>query len=168
MVVTGWTGIPHVSTATQHPGDDHERYRALRTLAPWRIAIGRRVPPAWRRGAAVLVGGMIGGAGRLALAVLDAGHGFPWGTLAANLSGAFVLGYLLTRFTVHAPRTSLAIPLLCTGVLGSYTTFSAFSLEVWRLVEAGRPAVALGYGGGSVVAGLLVAAAGIRLAEARP
>lgn len=157
-----------MSSTTPRPGHVPERYRVLRTLAPWRAAIGRRVPPAWRGGAAVLVGGMIGGAGRLALAVVDTGDGLPWGTLAANLSGAFVLGYLLTRFTVHAPRTSLAIPLLCTGVLGSYTTFSAFSLEVWQLAEAGRTVAALGYGGGSVVAGLLVAAAGIRLAEARP
>jgi CrcB protein len=120
----------------------------------------------WRRRLAILVGGTLGGAARLAVSELLNGHGdVPWGTLVANLAGALLLGYLLTRLLGAAQRSSLTIPLFCTGVLGSFTTFSAFSLETWNLLDAGRIGVGLAYALGSLVAGLALAALGIRVAE---
>ena len=149
------------------PGAD-EPYRLLRLLAAPRRRVRRHVPLRWRRRLAVLVGGMVGGGARLALSVaLNDGAALPWGTFAANLAGALLLGYLLTRFLQAAPRTTLTVPLLCTGVLGSFTTFSTFSVETVELARQGRAALAVGYAGGSVVLGLAAAALGIRLAERR-
>jgi CrcB protein len=86
----------------------------------------------------LLIGiGLLGGAGAVARFLLDgavtarAGSGFPWGTLAVNLSGAFVLG-LLVGVADDAYR------LFGTGLLGAYTTFSTWMLESHRLGEDGR------------------------------
>ena len=114
------------------------------------------------------VGGVLGGGARIGLSVLgNGGDGIPWGTAVANVSGALLLGYLLTRFLQAGSRTSLTIPLLCTGLLGSYTTFSTFSLEAWELADAGRVGLAAAYALGSVVLGLVAAGVGIRAAERR-
>jgi fluoride exporter len=81
--------------------------------------------------------GLLGGVGAVARFLLDgavtarAGSGFPWGTLAVNLSGAFALG-LLVGVADDAYR------LLGTGLLGAYTTFSTWMLESHRLGEDGR------------------------------
>ena len=121
-----------------------------------------------RERTAILVGGMIGGGARLGLAeLLNETSAVPWGTLTANLVGAAMLGYVLARL-LAARSASLAIPFLCVGVLGSFTTFSALSLETWQLVDGGRVAAGAMYGVGSLVAGLLAAALGIRAAERRP
>lgn len=136
--------------------------------AELRRATRRHLPVRWRRRLAVVIGGMLGGAARLGVsAALDGGDGVPWGTLAVNLTGALLLGYLLTRFLQAASRTTLTIPLLCTGVLGSYTTFSTFSVETVDLLGDGRADLAAGYAVGSVVLGLVAAAVGIRWAERR-
>ncbi|MDP8932300.1 MAG: CrcB family protein [Actinomycetota bacterium] len=146
-----------------------EAYLLLRTLARPRAAVRQRVPLAWRRRAGVAAGGLVGTALRAAVAAgfpVDSGV-WPWGTFVANLTGTLLLGYLLTRFLVAAPRTTLTIPLLCVGVLGSYTTFSTFVVEVARLIDAGRPAVGVAYGLVSIAVGFPVAQLGIRLAEQR-
>jgi len=86
---------------------------------------------------------LAGGAGALARFALDAlvserlGSGFPWGTLAVNVSGAFLLG-LLVGATLHGDALAVA----GTGALGSYTTFSTWMLETHRLGEDGSFAVA--------------------------
>lgn len=145
-----------------------EPYRLLKLLTAPSRRVRRRVPLRWRRRLAVVVGGMAGGAARMGMsAVFDDGGVLPWGTLVANLTGALLLGYLLTRFLQAAPRTTLTIPLLCTGFLGSFTTFSTFSVETVQLVQQGRAGLAAAYAGGSVVFGLAAAASGIALAERR-
>jgi fluoride exporter len=84
--------------------------------------------------------GVAGGAGALARFALDAvvgerlGSGFPWGTLAVNLSGAFALG-VIAGAAVHGH----AVTIVGTGLLGSYTTFSTWMLESQRLGEDGQP-----------------------------
>lgn len=146
-----------------------EPYLLLRSLARPRAAVRRRVPVVWRRRLGVVAGGLIGTGlrvGVVAVLPVDA-DGWPWGTFAANVTGALLLGYLLTRFLVAAPRTTFTIPLLCIGVLGSYTTFSTFAVEVARFVDGGRPAMGAAYGLVSVAAGLTVAQLGIRVAERR-
>jgi CrcB protein len=89
---------------------------------------------------AVVVGvGLLGGAGAIARFLLDGGvslrapGGFPFGTLAVNLTGALVLGAL------HGAGVGGdALRLAGTGLLGGYTTFSTWTLESHRLGEDGR------------------------------
>lgn len=152
---------------TEHLLD--EPYRVLRLLAGPRAAVRRRLSLAWRRRLAILVGGCVGSGLRIAVGTfpVDPG-GWPWATLSVNLTGALLLGYLLVRFQQAATSTVLTIPLLCVGVLGSYTTFSALSAETWQLAATGETAMAVGYATTSLLAGLLAAVAGIRLAERRP
>lgn len=88
--------------------------------------------------------------------------GVPWHTFAVNISGAFVLGLLV----VLAGRQGWPgwwRPLIAVGVLGGYTTFSTFSLEVVELALHGRLVAAGAYGLGSLAAGLLGCALGITL-----
>lgn len=90
---------------------------------------------------------------------------FPWGTFAVNLSGCLLLGLLAglfaDRLTVHPDVRSL----LLIGLLGSYTTFSTFSLEALYLLQAQRFTAAAIYGLGSPLLGLLGAWCGQRLAS---
>jgi len=88
---------------------------------------------------AVLGVGLVGGLGALARFLLDgavtgrAGRGFPFGTLAVNLSGSLVLGIV-----AGAVLTDGANRIVATGFIGSFTTFSTWALETHRLGEDGR------------------------------
>jgi CrcB protein len=115
--------------------------------------------------ALVLAGvAILGGVGAVGRLLLDGavsartGRGFPWGTLAVNLSGAFVLGLL-----TGAALSGDALRLVGTGLLGAYTTFSTWTLETHRQAEDGRNRGALLNLGLSLVLGLAVAWAGQRL-----
>lgn len=98
----------------------------------------------------VMIGGAIGAAlryqlGRASLRVM--GPGYPWGTLAANVLGGFLMGALIGWLAVryqgqHSEQIRL---LLAVGVLGGFTTFSAFSLETMLMFERGELLSALGY-----------------------
>ena len=79
----------------------------------------------------------------------------PWGVLAVNVAGSFVIGLLAERLP---PPLAL---FLITGVLGGFTTFSAFSLDALRLIEGGRPGTAALYVGGSVALSLLACGLGL-------
>lgn len=124
-------------------------------------------PAHHRAGLALLVaaGGAVGSLGRYGLAqALPPQHGWPVGTLTANLTGAFLLGVLLEvlgRRGAETPRVQRVRLALGTGVLGGYTTFSSLALEVERLLAAGAVGTALGYAAVSLVAGTLCAAAGV-------
>src|SRR5258705_634618 len=78
------------------------------------------------------------------------GPGFPWGTFAVNVSGCFLIGVLATLADEHAWITPAARLALVTGVLGGFTTFSAFGLETWQLVEDGHTWLALANAAASV------------------
>lgn len=123
---------------------------------------------AWRELALVAVGGSIGAVGRYLVGKAmgpTADAAFPWHTLVVNLSGAFVLGLVI----VVAARSGAPgwwRPLVAVGVLGGYTTFSTFSVEVVQLLMTGRPFAAVAYATGSVVAGVAGAFAGILLGRA--
>ena len=89
---------------------------------------------------AIVLGiGAIGGLGAIARFVLDGavasriGRRFPFGTLAVNLSGSFVLGLL-----VGAALSERAFDILGTGLIGAFTTFSTWALESHRLGEDGQ------------------------------
>lgn len=97
-----------------------------------------------------------------ALAVL--GPQFPWGTLAVNVIGAAAMGALAAR----AGHDGLAMAFWGAGVLGGFTTFSAFSLEMLRMLERGALLQASAYGAASVVLSVGAAGTGYALARAAP
>ena len=78
------------------------------------------------------------------------GHGFPWGTAIVNVAGSFAMG-LLAVYLMERGGFARFAPLLLTGLLGGYTTFSAFSLDAVYLIERGRTLAAGGYIAGSVI-----------------
>jgi CrcB protein len=92
--------------------------------------------------------------------------GFPWGTLAINVSGSFLLG-LLAALTIDRSLLSPEIrgPVMI-GFIGAYTTFSTWMLESWRLVESGSWAPALANLGGSAALGLVAVFAGVAVGRA--
>lgn len=111
--------------------------------------------------AVIGLGGGLGSIARYGLgrAWPDAGHTLPWTTLAINLSGSLLLGALIVAVTELWRPHRLIRPLLGTGVLGGYTTFSTFAVQA-RDLPAGH---ALAYLLISALGGLLAAAAGMTL-----
>lgn len=85
--------------------------------------------------------------------------GAPLGTAAVNVLGSFIIGVL---FVVLGSRDSWQV-LLMTGLMGGFTTFSAFSLDTLKLVEAGQPLQAAAYVLGSVALSLIAVALGVAL-----
>lgn len=92
------------------------------------------------------------------------GSPFPWGTLGVNVAGSFAIGVLLTLALERAWIGPDARMFLVAGVLGGFTTFSAFSWESLQLLRDGHWPAAAGYVLGSVVLGLGAAFAGHALA----
>jgi CrcB protein len=114
---------------------------------------------------AVAGGGLVGAPSRYLLDRAINGRfesDLPWGTFVVNITGAFVLG-LLTGLALSHHLSTVAKALLGTGFCGAYTTFSTFTFETVRLVEDGRLFEATMNVMGSVVVGLLGAAAGLAL-----
>jgi CrcB protein len=92
-----------------------------------------------------------------------AGFGFPWGTFAVNVLGSLLIGVTL-RYVVAAGVTAETRALLTVGVLGAFTTFSAFTYETVALLEAGQWWRAASYTLGSLAVGIAAVYAGIALA----
>ena len=116
----------------------------------------------------VMIGGALGaGARHLVGAAMLArlGPGFPWWTLTVNILGGFRMG-LLVGVLVKSGGSDQVRLLLGVGVLGGFTTFSAFSLETWRMVEAGQAIVAVGYAGASVIGSVAALGVGLWMARA--
>jgi CrcB protein len=105
--------------------------------------------------AAIAFGGALGALGRVALsrAFPAAPGSWPWATFAINLSGAFALGYLVTRLQERLPISTLRRPLLATGLCGAFTTFSTAQLEVLRMIDRHHDALAAAYLAASIVGG---------------
>lgn len=105
--------------------------------------------------AAVFAGGAIGTLIRAALADRFPHDlaAWPWPTFAANVVGAFLLGYFVTRLQERLPLSSYRRPLLGTGLSGGLTTFSTMQVEVLHMVDAHRFGLAGGYLAASVIVG---------------
>ena len=109
------------------------------------------------------VGSFLGGALRYLLSTLiksAAGNGFPWGTLAVNLAGCFLFGVVYAIFAKMALQGCNLYLLLTTGVLGGFTTFSAFTHEAFLMLQSGNYWGFISYVAASVGVGLLLLALG--------
>jgi len=130
---------------------------------------GLRVQHQWLRPgsiALVFLGGCLGAAAREALgALVPAGAAFPVAVLIANLVGAFLLGLLLEGLARTSSTASARARLLCgTGMLGGFTTYSSLALAIAALMQDGQAGIALGYGLGTLLLGVLATFGGIALA----
>lgn len=114
----------------------------------------------------VAVGGAVGSVLRYLVGVWAlrlAGSAFPWGTLFVNVTGSFLIG-VTAEVIVRRLGGSVDLRLLLiTGLIGGYTTFSAFTLDALTLMERGNMAAALIYIVSSVVVSMLAVFAGLVL-----
>jgi len=113
-------------------------------------------------------GGAIGAAARHGVNITAPkllGHGFPWGTMIVNIAGSFVMGVLIAMMALAWNASQEMRVFLTTGILGGFTTFSAFSLDFVALYERREYGWAFGYAGSSVVMSLIAVFAGLYLAR---
>lgn len=138
--------------------------------APYGRAVSAQRPVRQPRLLAVIaVGGVLGSLARwgidLAFGERDPGH-WPWATLVVNVVGCLLIGVLASRLPTQDgawwPR-----PLLITGVLGGFTTFSAYAVETGLLIDEGAPLAAAAYLAVTVLAGLVAVLIGQKLAIRR-
>ncbi len=116
----------------------------------------------------VMVGGAVGSGaryltGRAMTALL--GAGYPFGTLAVNLVGGLLMGVLVGVLARSSAPEGWRL-LLGVGVLGGFTTFSSFSLDVVTMIERGAPGLALGYVLVSVIGSIAALFAGLSAVRA--
>ncbi|MBN8807917.1 MAG: CrcB family protein [Sphingomonas sp.] len=112
-----------------------------------------------------MAGGAVGSAARYGTGVLAGrwlGTVYPWGTLAVNLIGGFGMGLLAGSLARMGSSESTRV-LVGVGLLGGFTTFSAFSLDAVTMIERGQWGVAVGYALVSVIGSVLALFGGLYL-----
>jgi len=123
----------------------------------------------WTVVAAIAAGGAAGSVARYAITVFFQrmySTEFPWWTLSINVIGSFVLGVIVTTCALRWPVGHLGQAFLMVGLLGGFTTFSAFSLDVVTLVERNANVAAAGYIIGSLILSIAGLLSGIALTKA--
>ncbi len=120
----------------------------------------------------VALGGAVGASGRHllgGLALRTMGPGFPYGTLAVNVFGGLLMGLLVGWLALKGSALAGGVNnlrlFLAVGVLGGFTTFSAFSLDAMRMIETKAYMAALGYISASVVFSILALFIGLVIAR---
>jgi CrcB protein len=116
---------------------------------------------------AVAAGGVIGSLGRYAVGLSlphDSGT-FAWSTFLVNVTGSLAMGVLVVWVLSMVRPHPWLRPFLGVGVLGGWTTFSSYALDLHAMMQAGHPLVAAAYLVGSLVAGLVAVGLGITLGE---
>ena len=112
----------------------------------------------------IFLGSGLGGVARHLLNNLVtafAGSAFPWGILAINVTGSTAIGLVAGWFAYRGYASADLRLFLTTGILGGYTTFSAFSMDTALLYERGQPGMAATYVAASVVLSILGLFAGL-------
>ncbi len=94
------------------------------------------------------------------------GPAFPWATLTVNVAGSFLMGFLVDMIMRRFGGSPEMRTFLATGILGGFTTFSAFSLDISTLLGRGETLTALGYIFASVAISLFALYAGLALSRA--
>lgn len=110
-----------------------------------------------REFAAIFAGGMVGALARTAVTRwLDAApDNWPWAVFTINVTGAFILGYFVTRLQERLPISTYQRPLIGTGFCGAFTTFSTMQVELLDMVRAHDYGLAFSYAAASIVCGYL-------------
>ncbi|MFF7635201.1 fluoride efflux transporter FluC [Kitasatospora sp. NPDC008050] len=124
-------------------------------------------PRQWDVLAVIALGGGLGSVARyeLAQAWPTAAGTFPWATFTINVSGSLLLGVLMVFVLEIWPPNRFARPFLGVGILGGYTTFSTYTVELRGLLATGHFSVADAYALTSLVAGLAAVWTGIAAAR---
>ncbi|GAA2768227.1 fluoride efflux transporter CrcB [Streptomyces paradoxus] len=110
-----------------------------------------RRPPSWRAQAPVVavvsLGGGVGATARYAASLwwTTAPKGFPWTTFWVNIAGCAVIGVFMVVITEIRPAHPLVRPFFGTGVLGGFTTFSTYAVDIRRLIDGGQAGTGLAY-----------------------
>jgi CrcB protein len=127
------------------------------------VVPGRPPVEHWDVALVVAAGGAVGGLARYATTELigTAPGSFPWATFVENVLGCLLLGVLMVVLVELRGPSRYARPFLGVGVLGGYTTFSAYTSEIRGLAASGHSTTAALYLAGSVMAGLLAAVCGV-------
>ncbi len=113
---------------------------------------------------AVMIGGALGAGARFLVSgafMRALGPGFPWGTLAINLIGGLLMGVLVGLLARTSSGGEQARLLLGVGVLGGFTTFSAFGLETWLMIERGQMVPAFAYVAASMIGAVALTGLGL-------
>lgn len=103
---------------------------------------------------AVAIGGGIGAALRYGVTLIANQHGgilFPYGTIVVNVLGSFCIGFLMMYFNAHASLPTSLKLFVITGILGGFTTFSTFNMELLTFIRANELPFALLYGGINII-----------------
>jgi len=114
----------------------------------------------------VALGGAVGASLRHLTSLMTLrwfGPGFPWGTLTVNIVGSFVMGVFIELLARKFDSSQELRLLVATGIMGGFTTFSAFSLDVAVMWERGATLTAAGYVLASVALSILALFAGLAL-----
>jgi CrcB protein len=109
------------------------------------------------------LGGALGALARwgVTTALPHSPGGWPWATLLVNITGCLSIGVLLAVLLARFPDSPWLRPFLAVGVLGGYTTYSTFAVDVVQLAEAGRGVLAAAYVLASVLGGVLAVVLGL-------
>jgi fluoride exporter len=109
------------------------------------------------------LGGALGALARwgVATALPHSPGGWPWSTLLVNLVGCLLIGVLLAVLLARFPTSPWLRPFLAVGVLGGFTTYSTFAVDIVRLTGSGQPALAVAYVLASVLGGVLAVVVGL-------
>ncbi|MGW0821713.1 fluoride efflux transporter CrcB [Streptomyces sp. NPDC002845] len=107
--------------------------------------------------AVVALGGGVGAAARYGASLLwpAPSGGFPWTTFGVNIVGCFVIGLFMVLITDVWAAHRLVRPFFGTGVLGGFTTFSTYAVDIQTLVDEGHPRTALAYLAATLLAALV-------------
>jgi len=150
--VRRWQAVPAIAYAVD-PANKHSR-QTMQALNNYVL---------------VFLGGGAGACLRHACNLLGArvavGSPWPWSTFLINISGALLMGVVVEAFALRNGASPQLRLLLTTGILGGYTTFSTYSLEIGLLLQRGQHGLAALYAGGSVALGLAGLFGGMKLAR---
>lgn len=110
----------------------------------------------WAILAVISAGGAIGAVARYGASVAfpSRGTAFPWTTFGVNVVGCLLIGIVMVLVTEVWTKSALARPFLGVGVLGGFTTFSTYVVDIQRLINGDAPGTALAYLLGTVIAAL--------------
>jgi fluoride exporter len=145
-------------------GEEHVAERPIDPDVDLRVP-AQRAEAGWAVLAVIAAGGALGALARAgAQALLPAAPGaFPWATFLVNVTGCALIGVLMVLITEVRPAHRLIRPFLGVGVLGGFTTFSAYAVEARQVIAAGATVTGVLYLAGTMVAALAAVWAGVRV-----